>query len=160
MTSARKPHPHAEAIHAFADGHAVQFFCDGEWADRPRPAFTLDQPAGSWRVKPERDYQVTQMTNEELNSAARGACNMVTEYRQAANAALRHAIDAQQVVPMSEVQEIARNLNKSQHAKHVRDVAEAVWTACHEVVAKYSGSCAHTLRQNIDIDKIIPEVKT
>lgn len=56
-----------------------------------------------YRVKPERDYPVTQMTAQQLINIARDAAGLWSEsYIALANAALRHAIDAGQVVTKAE----------------------------------------------------------
>lgn len=154
MTAARTPHPHAKAIHAFADGFDIES-CppSGGWNLDGDPNWRADW---QFRIKPEKVYPETLMSYAELEQARVGVvghCNT-----NVANAAIRHAIDADQVVPMAEVQEVARNLNKSMHAKHVRDTAEAVFLACQEVAGRYSGAAAQRLREGIDIDNILAKV--
>ena len=41
--------PHADIIHAWADGKQIQYKCTDGWVDTVRPAFHMD---GEYRVKP------------------------------------------------------------------------------------------------------------
>lgn len=93
-----KPHKHAEVIKAWADGAPIQTkSATGEWID-------FDNPSPSWaaaeyRVKPDlpvKVYPETQMSALELYQAWQG-CELGSEIRAVANAALRHAIDTGQV---------------------------------------------------------------
>jgi hypothetical protein len=134
IVSQRKPHPHAEVIKAWADGAQVQFqyYATKEWGDDNSPQFHVER---QYRVKPEKVYPVTRMAHSEMFTvyASHLRCkhgyNSVTAetsgLAEVANAALRHAIDADQVVPMAEVQEVARNLNKRRYERAERALLSA-----------------------------------
>jgi hypothetical protein len=104
---ARAPHKHAEVIHAWADGAQIQWrnYAKGEdeWSDHPN---YLPPPAWlgtcQYRVKPEppaKVYPVTQMALEQIMDVVRTTPGQYGEaYIAIANAALRHAIDAGQVI--------------------------------------------------------------
>ncbi|RSZ60029.1 hypothetical protein HF313_15045 [Massilia atriviolacea] len=138
---------HAEIIKAWADGVEIecrQRLGPGGWTDWCVPA---DGSVPAWdateyRIKPiapEVEYPVTRMSDNEIYDEIAGADpmmafqlkpNMLHTHRAIANAALRHAIDAQQVVRMAEVQEIASQLGKEKRAARDMAVAEQVRTAC------------------------------
>lgn len=128
--AARKPHPHAEVIKAWADGAQVQFqyYATKEWGDDNSPQFHVER---QYRVKPERIYPETRLGDGEICSAyygggpVKGPDEETKAWYRVANAALRHAIDADQVVPMSEVQEVARNLNKRRYERAERALLSA-----------------------------------
>lgn len=45
-----KPHPHADLVHAWADGAEIELMCmDGEWIDDPMPVFHYHM---KYRIKP------------------------------------------------------------------------------------------------------------
>lgn len=108
------PRKHAAEMHAYADG------ADIEWRAKPENPWRLCVTPPYWsdefeyRVKPAtpaKVYPTTQMDKSDFDNIASDSSG----YRTAidiANAAIRHAIDADQVVPMAEVQEVARNLAK------------------------------------------------
>lgn len=60
-----KPHIHAEVIKAWADGAVVQCDATGDWKDitSPAPIWSIQY---QYRVKPERVYPKTTMTDEQL----------------------------------------------------------------------------------------------
>ena len=170
IVSQRKPHLHADALRAVADGIPVQFYIKGEWIDRPNPYISAEQPPGSCRVKPEKAYPLTDLLSVELFDIyakhlreKHGYTSITAEtggLAAVANAALRHAVDADQVVPMAEVQEVARNLSKPLREKEMLAVANAVYLKCLNVVAAHSGICAHHLRKAVDLVAIMSEVKS
>lgn len=90
-------HKHAEVIKAWADGATIEVMVGGEWCQASTPLWSEETP---YRVKPAKVYPVTQMTEVELSKAndLHYGCS-----RTVANAALRHAIDAGQVVSINEV---------------------------------------------------------
>lgn len=99
-----KPHQLKDVINAFADGKVIQFFAHGEWVDEPCPCFSAGNDPTRWRIKPAApvvEYPVTRMADNELTKFW---CN--SQYgiyaagclRTVADAAIRHAIDAGQVV--------------------------------------------------------------
>jgi hypothetical protein len=114
------PHKHAAIIKQWADGQQIQArqYDEDEWDDIASPQW---HPNLQYRVKPERAYPTTQMEPSDLweiydRLNLSGGKSLVT----VVNAALRHAIDHDQVVPMAEVQEVARQL-----AEQGRDKAKA-----------------------------------
>jgi hypothetical protein len=82
---------------------------------------------GSRWPAPAKQYPQTKMADQELYAP--------DSLRATANAALRHACESGQVVPMPEVQEVARNLA----AKRELAAAEAVWAKCLAVSAPARG---------------------
>lgn len=100
-----KPHRHAEVIKAWADGIAVQVRCPGQdWDDILRSHTPVWDKNNEYRVKPEppaKVYPVTQMTPNELFEAFDYVESLPAEALfRIVNFALRHAIDAGQVVTM------------------------------------------------------------
>lgn len=164
MTAAVKvPHVHAEVIKAWADGAQVQFqfYATKEWGDDIAPQFHVER---QYRVKPEppaKVYPVTQMSHDEIWDAIRaevpcqfsiGVTNLGAPYspqdveRAIANAALRHACDANQIISMADHLEalltLGRNLRDVEITRHAdRDmaIAKAVRDVCH-AIAKGNGS--------------------
>lgn len=127
-----KPHKHAELIKAWADGEKIQYHHQGKWLNCISPAWTADD---IYRVKPEREYPVSTMKATdlknlctenmefELHSDHFGSVITITLKKGTpgrdaltaiANAALRHAIDAGQVITAAEHQagldQLGRNL--------------------------------------------------
>lgn len=93
------PHKHAEAIKAWADGAQIECMDRGAWVECPGPTW---KEYAEYRVKPEppaKVYPVTQMTLEQIMDVVRETPGQYREsYIAIANAAIRHAIDAGQVV--------------------------------------------------------------
>lgn len=79
--------------------------------------------------------------------------NVVAGWRSLANRSIRRAIEDQQVVPIEEVQEVAKQLAKQQHSTFQRDqaIAKAVRHRCYTMSQKAIGC--------LDLDAIIAEVK-
>jgi hypothetical protein len=111
----KKPHKHAELIKAWADGEKIQYRKPNEqaWKDSDTPAWVEDY---EYRVKPclvEPVYPVTQMNMGNMCSAYFNGGNVITPadellaFKRIANAALRHAIDAGQVVTREEFDKLA-----------------------------------------------------
>lgn len=97
--SIAKPHKHAEVIKAWADGATIQFReIDGGWYDLTAQYPRWDHP--EYRVKPKRSYPETQMRSEQFDEVLRwlGYNVSIVPAVAIANAAIRHAIDAGQVV--------------------------------------------------------------
>lgn len=104
-----KPHLHREAIIAWADGARIQYrYKDGPWIDCIHiPEWKFDH---EYRAKPERKYPTTRMMPADFKEAARLAALMSAPFadhpaevfNSIANAALRHACNAGQVVPREE----------------------------------------------------------
>lgn len=133
-------HKHADIIKAWADGAEIEFRHEGDnWQTAYDPAWVAHC---EYRVKPAapaKVYPTTKMSNLILSETWVKAdifnVGRHTDFdsviaKAIADAALRSAIDSQQVVPMAEVQEVARNLNKSLRVKERLAVAEAVRKAC------------------------------
>jgi hypothetical protein len=114
--------------------------------DRPRNA-VFRWPA------PAKVYPETLMGNNQLHAAfipkIDGVWNSATA-KNIANAALRHAIDSEQVILPGEVLEVARRLNKSQREAREMAIAKAVLAEC----MSYASPLA-----NIDLAAIIATIK-
>jgi hypothetical protein len=166
----RVPHKHAEAIKAWADGWQIEYRPDRQqhWTlcgHAFKPSWSEEY---EYRVKPEKVYPVTQMTTADFNSALAGDRESLVSEGTAiriANAALRHAIDANQIIAMAEHQDaliaLGQNLRGVEIARHAaRDmaIAEAVQKAFLEMVAKYSAGCAHYVSQGVLLPLIIAGV--
>lgn len=153
-----KPHKHAELIKAWADNQALEieyFSTNGQfWRPAGGPAWDESLQYRIKPAEPEVEYPVTLMTDGEIKAFAhRCGSTTLQDCRDAANAALRHAIDAQQVVRMAEVQEIASELSKRMRAAREHAVAEAVRTAC------MNGRYAIQGLDDMDLAAIIAKVK-
>lgn len=97
-----KPHKHAEVIKAWADGAEIEFRGDHhkEWMPALSPSWADYNEYRIKPVEPERVYPQTAMTNNELKVFAhRAGTTCVDDCRDAANAALRRAVDSGQVLP-------------------------------------------------------------
>lgn len=137
-----KQHKHAAVIHAWADGAEIEYRGkDGDqWMRTGIPEW-VDHT--QYRVKPEKVYPETRMTLSELNNVwGRAPTNEeVHALRYVANAALRHAIDAEQVVdPITyaeEVREAAGRRNASRDMA-IAETAKAMafHLACLEPIEK------------------------
>jgi hypothetical protein len=115
-------HKHAATIKAWADGEKIECLDRGGWVDCPGPTW---QDYAEYRVKPAapaKVYPNTRMTDNELCGAYHSSGTPLTSV---ANAALHHACDAGQVVPMAEVREVARNLNKRRYDNAQRALFDA-----------------------------------
>jgi hypothetical protein len=150
MTAAVKvPHKHAEAIKAWADGAAIQYrnISGSTWFDigGDGPAWNLNW---EYRVKPGRVYPVTQMTDEDLSQAWSVVPAGYKGLRGFANAALRHAIDANQVITALDHNNALAALDHNLHAaRAARDlaIAEAVRDACRKPFESTSMGTPHWL---------------
>lgn len=152
---ARVPHKHVEVIKAWADDPnlVIEWRCQGgsKWYScDAMPAWDM---ANEYRVKPEKVYPESRMTHDEIWDEIRkkvpcqfsiGVTNMGAPYgpndveRAIANAALRHAIDANQIISMADHQDglvtLGQNLRDveiTRHANRDRRIAEAVRGACY-----------------------------
>lgn len=145
----KQTHKHAEVIKAWADGAKIQYRDGGAWEDVDDDVICWDVEC-EYRISPEKAYPETAMTDDELITSYcqsdEGAS--VTGYRGVANAALRHAIDSEQVVMpdcyqmmlSGEAYEKGRNdvYEESKRQRAARDlaIAEAVRDAC--INARYT----------------------
>lgn len=125
MTSSsisKRPHVHAEVIKAWAEGAVVEIFEDGAWRTTIDPNWW---PEFLYRVRPEKVYPATRMSDAELclavptmrkNIPPPSACEqfILDGFRNLANAALRHAIDAGQVVPVADYEALQRSMIETQ----------------------------------------------
>lgn len=68
MNGVKKPHRHAEAIKAWADGAEVQINVGGTWVTAPEPQW---DEHFEYRVKP-REFPRSSLSNEELTSLRDG----------------------------------------------------------------------------------------
>lgn len=116
-----KPHKHAAVIKAWADGATIEYRCtlSPTWGVIDEPAFQKDV---EYRVKPEKVRVTTKMTEQEFYMAL--TCGV--EY--VANSALRHAIDAGQVVPKEAHEQAAQDRDIA--------VARAVLTEVHRFLTR------------------------
>lgn len=138
-------HKHAEVIKAWADGIATEYRYPRQgaiWqsmADFPAsPTWDADIECRIAPAAPK--WPASTMSDDDLvkewNSFDHGAGRIYyhASVRNIANAVLEHALESQQVVLMSEVQEIARELNKSLREKEKMAVARVVREACRSCV--------------------------
>lgn len=123
-----KPHKHADVIHAYADGAEIEYFAEqaGKWCLCATPSFVEDT---EYRVKPSApEYPrsaISDMALSEVWSKANPTLigtRLVPVFdgciaKACADAGLRHACETQQVVPMADVQEVARNLAQKELRK-------------------------------------------
>lgn len=96
-----KPHKHAEIIKAWADGRQVQFrFSDGdEWCNRPADTELGFIDHFQYRIKPEPEFPVTNLTPDDMAEIARSTFGTWrASYIAIANAAIARAIKDGQVV--------------------------------------------------------------
>ena len=133
------PRKHAAEMHAFADGADIQFRRPinigmfSKWRDEPNPAWQDDCEYRVKPAEPERVYPTTLMTPNELSVAFHCGDCRTQNYDdlpmvRLANAAIRAACEADQVVPMADVQEVARNLNKRRYDRAERALLRAGFT--------------------------------
>lgn len=181
-TSIAKPHKHAEVIKQWADNPSLHIECrrtaDYEWRKVGSPVWHED---AEYRVKPEKVYPVTQMSEAQLCSAvptmhrinpAPSDCEqfILDGFRSLANAALRHAIEAGQVTSMADHQDalitLGRNLQGIEIARHAaRDmaIAEAVRDACRNNfkggLACIGETTAYGRISNVSLAAIIAKVQ-
>jgi len=102
-----KPHKHAEILRAIADGKEIEWKSpiSNTWEDCGNSVFSLLQTATSceFRIKPQREYPKTSLTDEELRAWNHRDPNCAHELnsrdeglRCVANAAIRRYIDDQE----------------------------------------------------------------
>jgi len=154
-------HKHCDAIVAWANGEQIEYRPDGQqhWTlcgHAFKPSWAEEY---EYRVKPEKVYPVTQMTAQEL-ARTQGprfiteiSASFEREARSIANAALRHAIDANQIITMTghmdaldALGQAMKGIEISRHAQRDMAIAEAVRRA-------YANSA-----NDIDLAAIIAEV--
>lgn len=155
-----KAHKHAEVIKAWADGQPIEmrYVAGGTWEPLLCDAPHWDAP--EYRVKPERIYPVTLMTATEVRDVFNncGAMPDGLDWVEIANVALRHAIDAGQVV------------TAEGHANEVADIHRLWTTAIAEmhkereardmaVAKEVQGACFHMDARDIDLVDIICGVR-
>lgn len=100
-------HKHAEVIHAYADGAAIQMLtANGAWIT---PAFPDFDPEREYRIKPEPPkYPQTKMTDGQLKRAFHAANGETQKgWRGIANAAIARAIEDGDVVPEAMLEKVA-----------------------------------------------------
>lgn len=158
-----KPHKHAEVIRAWADGAQIECVDRGVWVECPGPTW---QEYAEYRVKPEKVYPVTQMTDDNLSSAWSDCPAGFKGLRRFANAALRHAIDAGQIVTKDEHEsaliqlgEHLRGIAIAPDAARDMAIAEAVKAEAMRLTEIYSTACHGQLRANLVPAAIIATIK-
>lgn len=153
-----KQRPHAELIRQWADGCEIQYRkdADSKWVDSPDPAWLADY---EYRVKPAGpEYPTSKMDDGiffAILSGKHPAMNITAGYRAIANAALRHAIDAGQVVTREEFDRAIgdRKVRDMAIAEAVRSAGDAALRALRE------GDWIHSAMPGLNLAAIIAEVK-
>ena len=117
-------HKHAEVIKAWADGAQIEFRCYANSAWRDVPGDPVWKEAVEYRVKPAglaRVYPVTQMVEGDFYAEMKPMTSTLSNLIAVANAALRHACDAGQILTREEFEHAVGD-------RKVRDmrIAEAV----------------------------------
>lgn len=149
-----KPHLHREAIKAWADGERIQCrYKDGPWTDCIHiPEWQFDH---EYRAKPKPDYPTTQMTGNELFEIWQKSPPGVAVARQmldVANAALRHACDAGQVVPREEFdsaladREVRDSAIANEAAQEAARIVESMAMGLNVVMADMMSIAAEAVR--------------
>lgn len=161
MTAAVKvPHVHAEVIKAYADGAQIEFrhAPNREWEGVAQPYFDVST---EYRVKPEPPaYPVTRLNHSELADIYFGAFDFRTKQIESigavaiANAALRHAIDAKQIITMADHHE---EMAKHDEARDMA-IAEAVRDACRISARAADAWRTDATISDIDLAAIIAKV--
>jgi hypothetical protein len=153
------PHKHAATIKAWADNPSLKIECRGPLQDDDDWVQIAGIPIWNeemeYRVKPTRAYPETMLKGELqycFEHEGPGNEEIWAAHVRVANLALRHAIDHDQVVPMAEVQEVARQLAD----KRVLAVAEAVRDKCAAVTTEMAEDARI---RSIDLPAIIATVK-
>lgn len=135
------PHKHTEVIRKFADGATIEYRTHSGmgWTTLAEPHFDREF---EYRVKPEtpaKVYPVTGLSDEDLAMVFHTSDGLTTieGLHHVANAALRHAIDANQVITMDEHHDAIQTLGQAmkgveivRHAARDMAIAEAVRDAC------------------------------
>lgn len=152
-----KPHKHAEVIKAWAENSdvTIQYRNIGgsAWFDIDTAGDPTWNVNWEYRVKPTppaKVYPVTGMSYDECVAAYNNGNHSVMAI---ANAALRHAIDSDQVVPMADVLTLARELRPRERTARDLAIAEAVLSACQNARFTIPGF------DGIDLPAIIATVK-
>jgi hypothetical protein len=152
----KTPHKHAATIKLWADGATVQMRhyqgSPDEWAD----CNGAPQWSGEWlyRVKPER----------ETITLPTGSISKISEYLKvnynvalvATAQGIAEACELQLVVPMAEVQEVARGLAKAREQKVAVCVLERVIGYMNRNQINWN---TNLLRSDIDLHAIIASIK-
>lgn len=154
-----KKHKHAEFICAWANGEPVQVQTESGWHDiGGSPSFS---EYNSYRLKPaepERNYPLTSMSNIELKNVWQEkalGCGPVSTARVVANAALRHACDAGQIVTREEFDRAVGDRKARDLA--VAEAVDAAWrTQCLRLVP---GSDHMLVARLVDLSSTIKGVK-
>lgn len=140
-------------------GDAIEDGCLGDWTSgfaqpRNRVFTNCRWPA------PAKVYPKTRMTGADLISAT-GAADWIDEtvIASIANAALQHACDAEQVVPMTDVMEVARSLNKRGRTERDMAVARAVAVDIRNCWAFEGHKPCKDYIDSIDLATIISNLK-
>jgi hypothetical protein len=137
-----KPHMHCESIKAWAGGARIQWRTPGTsvWIDCIHmPEWSIDR---EYRVKPpEPNYPTTQLPHADMARIMQMNGNVPPEgWRQVANAALRHACDAGQVVRREE-------FDRAIGERKTRDaaIADAVMQEAASIVESMAAGLSVTL---------------
>lgn len=146
-------HKHAEVIKQWADGAEIEVRMPGSsWRYSDSPLWCQQN---EYRVKPSKVYPVTQMMDIELQAAVDiPGQSVLGRAKNIANAALRHACDTGQVVPIGEIVVMGR---ESRAARDMA-IAEAVRNASRAAAAGAS-TLIYGRISGIDLAAIIAQVK-
>ena len=168
MSAAVKvPHVHAVKIHAFADGFDI------DWSNNPDGPWVHCHRAPQWveghyyRVKPAppaRIYPVTGMTGKECRNVFNAAPddNDSDHWLSIANAALAHAVDANEILTLADHQAtITAFGEKLRDAASGREmaIAEAVRGGCGKICDSYSFAAQRKV-DSLNLAAIIAKVPT
>lgn len=89
-------HKHADLIIAWANGAEIQVKNDGNWTDI-EPSWLKNK---EYRIKPERVWPVTSLTDDELTSMINPHATPALNLRNIANAAIRRYIEDNEKAPI------------------------------------------------------------
>jgi hypothetical protein len=165
---ARVPHVHAEVIKAWADGAQIEYrtHLTPKWTPITDPIFNVGY---EYRVKPEppaKVYPVTQMRDEDLSSAWSVVPAGYNGLRGFVNAALRHAIDAGQIITIADHQtelftlgDRLRDIEIARHADRDMAIAKAVRDYITDGWPKSNHRYFPTYCESVDLATIITKVR-
>lgn len=152
-------HKHKDVIVAWANGEHIQYKSKNHsgWMDMPKDSYSSWSDGVEYRIKPAAP--TVYLDNEEVHRLAEYYGLKVGLVEMISQETLKSALKSQQVVLMSEVQDIARELNKSLREKEKMAVAERTALAYKELVSGYSIGCAHYASGGINLRAICASVK-
>jgi hypothetical protein len=150
------PKKHAEIIKAWADGADLQVRgSDGQWDDVVWPGWGNNL---EYRIKPEEP--ALRLAAATVEAIAAYYCLMPATVEAVSARVLHDAAELQLVVPMAEVQEVAREMTKRLRGKRELAVAESVQSAAERIACRNSdGMAIYNEINGLDLPAIIATVK-